>query len=217
MTTTIINEPQKIITILQNGQGPSLGGSSGLGASLVITTGQVIPTDKSIIYFTPPATITGPPSDFDGIKSDCEANGFLYDDDTDVCSANGSVTTYFVNNLDVTLIVTNEAEDKYKWIINESSVNNAYVSAFYALSLVRYFTVLPNTSILIQKVNNDWRLLERIDNTGGSPFTNSAQLRALLDDETGTGVAVFANSPTLTNPHMAAGITFTGATYTPSG
>jgi len=38
--------------------------------------------------------------------------------------------------------------------------------------------------------------------SGGSSITDSASLRALLSDETGTGVAVFANSPTLNSPQM---------------
>ena len=46
---------------------------------------------------------------------------------------------------------------------------------------------------------------------GGSSFTNSAQLAALLSDETGTGAAVFANSPTLSGTVI--GGTFSGGTW----
>lgn len=40
---------------------------------------------------------------------------------------------------------------------------------------------------------------------GGSSFTNSSELAALLSDETGSGSAVFATSPTITTPVISGG------------
>lgn len=214
--TTIIRAPGIYKATIRNGSGPG-GGTGGVGKSLVITTGQTIPVDVGVVYFTPPSAVIGYPEDFDNNQAGCEAEGFLYDNGDDTCGVNGSKTTYFVNNDDITLTITNEEADKSKWLINESATNTAYVSAFYGVSSYRAFSIAPLTSILIQKVNGDWRLLERIDNAGGSAFATSAELRALLSDETGTGVAVFATAPTLENPHMSKGITYQGIGYTPAG
>jgi hypothetical protein len=49
---------------------------------------------------------------------------------------------------------------------------------------------------------------------GGSSFTNSSELAALLSDETGSGSLVFSNSPTLTTPNIGAA---TGTSLTTTG
>jgi hypothetical protein len=57
--------------------------------------------------------------------------------------------------------------------------------------------------------------LEWVEITGGgSSFTNSSELAALLSDETGSGSVVFSNSPTLTTPNIGAA---TGTSLTTTG
>jgi len=57
--------------------------------------------------------------------------------------------------------------------------------------------------------------LEWVEMTGGgSSFTNSSELAALLSDETGSGSVVFSNSPTLTTPNIGAA---TGTSLTTTG
>ena len=50
----------------------------------------------------------------------------------------------------------------------------------------------------VLKVNAGATAIEWGDASGGSSFTNSSELRALLSDETGSGSAVFSASPTFT-------------------
>ena len=50
--------------------------------------------------------------------------------------------------------------------------------------------------------NATWVATSSLGIGGGSSFSTSAELAALLSDETGTGAAVFANSPTLVTPNL---------------
>jgi len=63
-------------------------------------------------------------------------------------------------------------------------------------------------------VNAGATALEWADASGGSSFTNSSELAALLSDETGSGSVVFSNSPTLTTPNIGAA---TGTSLTTTG
>jgi len=57
----------------------------------------------------------------------------------------------------------------------------------------------------VLKVNAGGTAIEWGTASGGSSFTNSSELAALLSDETGSGSAVFAISPTLTTPVISGG------------
>lgn len=57
----------------------------------------------------------------------------------------------------------------------------------------------------VLKVNSGATGLEWGTVSGGSSFTNSSELAALLSDETGTGLVVFNNSPSLTSPTISGG------------
>jgi hypothetical protein len=57
----------------------------------------------------------------------------------------------------------------------------------------------------VLKVNATEDGLEWGTGGGGSSFTDSAGLAALLSDETGTGLAVFNDTPTLTSPAISGG------------
>ena len=57
----------------------------------------------------------------------------------------------------------------------------------------------------VLKVNAGGTAIEWGTASGGSSFTDSAGLAALLSDETGSGSAVFAISPTLTTPVISGG------------
>ena len=66
----------------------------------------------------------------------------------------------------------------------------------------------------VLKVNSGATGLEWGTASGGSSFTNSSELAALLSDETGSGSVVFSNSPTLTTPNIGAA---TGTSLTTTG
>ena len=55
-----------------------------------------------------------------------------------------------------------------------------------------------------------WVATSTLGITGGSSFTTSAELAALLSDETGSGAVVFANSPTLTGTLSGASASLSG-------
>lgn len=57
----------------------------------------------------------------------------------------------------------------------------------------------------VLKVNAGGNAIEWGTASGGSSFTNSSELAALISDETGSGSAVFATSPTLTTPVISGG------------
>lgn len=57
----------------------------------------------------------------------------------------------------------------------------------------------------VLKVNSGATGLEWGTASGGSSFTNSSELAALISDETGTGLVVFNNSPSLTSPTISGG------------
>ena len=59
----------------------------------------------------------------------------------------------------------------------------------------------------VLKVNSGATGLEWGTASGGSSFTDSAGLASLLSDETGTGLVVFNNSPSLTSPTISSGVT----------
>jgi hypothetical protein len=57
----------------------------------------------------------------------------------------------------------------------------------------------------VLRVNAGGTAIEWGTASGGSSFTNSSELAALISDETGSGSAVFAISPTLTTPVISGG------------
>ena len=67
-------------------------------------------------------------------------------------------------------------------------------------------TVAGDIAVFYEYATGDWRCVSytRADGSALKSFTSSAELAAALDDETGTGVAVFGTAPTLTAPCIKA-------------
>ena len=98
---------------------------------------------------------------------------------------------------------------------NEGNLRAQYLSADFGWTLGTIYSATWNGSAIdyqyggtglttlgtagqVLKVNAGANAIEWGDASGGSSFTNSSELAALLSDETGSGSVVFSNSPTFT-------------------
>lgn len=200
----------------------------GLDDPSVATTARALTLTETLVQWTPDAITLGGPEDFDGDQATCESYGFLYDGGNDTCGVNGAVTTYETNSevAYLTLPIVAGSIGKVYWISNVHATRHGYVVLNASSTVVA--RIEPETSVLVFNNGTAWVLFDTIDGgAGGASFSDSAELLALISDATGTGLAVFNDSPTFVTPVLGAatgtslalakGITFTGATYTPSG
>jgi hypothetical protein len=138
--------------------------SSASAGSLVITTGQLLPTDKRYVYFTPPAGVAGDYSVFDGDQTACELYGGVYDTDNDVCSAGSG---FFSNGVALTLRLPDAATANQVYtLVNVSTTQEFYVAEESLSYPEQLFNVAASATLEIQKVAGVWKQVLDTD-TGG--------------------------------------------------
>lgn len=128
------------------------------------------------------------------------ANGEVVATDSTLSSGNGDILLTFSGNSakkNVNLItLTNSLTGGTHTLT--ISTTTAGVDATHRSAPLGTLLVDTTNKTLYQHrgtaINPTWTAIT------GTAVTNSASLRALLDDETGTGLAVFATTPTLTTP-----------------